>query len=78
MVGDLLLELGSAKITIGASNPFGVFLSGLFYGALKYGGSKLNLIQAPSEIVKVITGTIVFFIAISHVFKIKKRVRGAR
>ncbi|MBQ1931780.1 MAG: ABC transporter permease [Lachnospiraceae bacterium] len=69
---------GISVALIGASNPFGVLLSGLFYGALKYGGSKLNLIQAPSEIVKVITGTIVFFIAISHVFKIKKRVRGAR
>lgn len=65
---------GISVALIGASNPIGVFFSGLFYGALKYGGSKLNLIQAPSEIVKVITGTIVFFIAISHVFKfVRKR-----
>jgi simple sugar transport system permease protein len=42
---------GISVALIGASNPFGVLLSGLFYGALKYGGSKLNLIQAPSEIV---------------------------
>ena len=61
---------GISVALIGASNPIGVFFSGLFYGALKYGGSKLNLIKAPSEIIKVITGTIVFFIAISHVFKI--------
>ena len=64
---------GISVALIGASNPIGVFFSGLFYGALKYGGSKLNLIQAPSEIVKVITGTIVFFIAISHVFKVVRR-----
>ena len=61
---------GISVALIGASNPIGVFFSGLFYGALKYGGSKLNLIKAPSEIIKVITGTIVFFIAISHVFKV--------
>lgn len=61
---------GISVALIGASNPVGVFFSGLFYGALKYGGSKLNLVGAPSEIIKVITGTIVFFIAISHVFKV--------
>lgn len=64
---------GISVALIGASNPIGVLFSSLFYGALKYGGSKLNLIKAPSEIVKVITGTIVFFIAISHVFKITRR-----
>ena len=64
---------GISVALIGASNPIGVFFSGLFYGALKYGGGKLNLINAPSEIVKVITGTSVFFIAISHVFKITRR-----
>ena len=69
---------GISVALIGASNPIGVFFSGLFYGALKYGGSKLNLIQAPSEIVKVITGTIVFFIAISHVFKFTRKKKGGK
>ena len=69
---------GISVALIGASNPIGVLFSGLFYGALKYGGSKLNLIQAPSEIVKVITGTIVFFIAISHVFKIARKKKGGK
>ncbi len=69
---------GISVALIGASNPIGVFFSGLFYGALKYGGNKLNLIQAPSEIVKVITGTIVFFIAISHVFKIVRKKKGGK
>lgn len=60
---------GISVALIGASNPIGVFFAGLFYGALKYGGSKLNLIQAPSEIIDIIMGTVVFFIAISHVFR---------
>lgn len=58
---------------IGASSPIGCFFGGLFYGALKYGSAKLNLIGAPSEVIDIITGTIVFFIAISNVFKIRVR-----
>lgn len=53
---------------IGACNPFGVFAGGLFYGAVKFGGSRLNLVGAPSEVINVIMGTVVFFIAISHIF----------
>ena len=58
---------------IGASNPFGCLLGGLFYGGLKYGSQKLNLIGAPSEVINIITGTIVFFIAISDIFKFGKK-----
>ena len=32
----------------------------------------MNLIGAPSEVVNVIMGTVVFFIAISHIFKFRK------
>ncbi|MEG1958010.1 MAG: ABC transporter permease [Lachnospiraceae bacterium] len=60
---------GITVALIGASNPIGCIFAGLFYGAMKYGGSKLNLVGAPSEIVEIIMGCIVFFIAISHVFK---------
>ena len=49
---------GISVALIGASNPVGVFFAGLFYGALKYGGTKLNLIQAPSEVIDIITGTV--------------------
>jgi ABC-type uncharacterized transport system permease subunit len=69
---------GIIAALIGASSPLGVFFGGLFYGAIKFGGSKLNLIGAPSEVINVIMGTVVFFIAISHVFRfsIKKRKAG--
>ena len=60
---------GIIAALVGANNPLGVFMGGSFYGAVKYGGSKLNMIGAPSEVVNVIMGTVVFFIAISHVFK---------
>lgn len=60
---------GISVALIGASNPIGCVFSGLFYGIMKYGGSKLSFVNAPSEIVDIIMGTIILFIAISHVFK---------
>lgn len=59
---------GIVVALIGCSNPFGVFLAGIFYGALTYGGSKLNLVGAPTQLINIIVGTVVFFIAISTIF----------
>jgi simple sugar transport system permease protein len=60
---------GITVALIGASSPIGCIFAGLFYGAMKYGGSKLTLVNAPAEIVDIIMGCVIFFIAISHVFK---------
>ena len=69
---------GIVVALIGCSNPFGVFVAGLFYGALTYGGSKLNLVGAPTQLINVIIGTIVFFISISVIFSYLKNVRSKR
>jgi len=66
---------GIVVALIGCSNPFGVLIAGLFYGALTYGGSKLNLVGAPTQLISVIVGTVVFFIAISVIFENLKRIR---
>ena len=68
---------GIVVALIGVSNPFGVVLAGLFYGALTYGGSKLTLVGAPSQVVDIIVGTVVFFIAISCVFGYIKNLKKA-
>lgn len=60
---------GIVVALMGCSNPFGVLLAGIFYGALIYGGSKLNLVGAPTQLVNVIVGTVVLFIAISVIFE---------
>ena len=60
---------GIVVALIGCSNPFGVLIAGIFYGALMYGGSKLNLVGAPTQLINVIVGTVVFFIAISVIFE---------
>ena len=61
---------GITVALIGSSNPIGCIFSGLFYGAMKYGGSKLSIVKAPSEVVDIIMGCVVLLIAIAHVFKI--------
>lgn len=63
---------GIVVALIGCSNPFGVLAAGIFYGAITYGGSKLNLVGAPTQLINVIIGTIVFFISISIIFSYVK------
>jgi simple sugar transport system permease protein len=61
---------GIAVSLIGSSNPFGIILSGLFFGGLKYGGTKIQpRLGAPYEIVNIVLGTIVFFVAIPRLFR---------
>lgn len=60
---------GITVALIGSSSPIGCIFAGLFYGAMKYGGSKLSLVNAPAEIVDIIMGCVIFFIAVSHVLK---------
>lgn len=60
---------GITVALIASSNPLGCILSGIFYGAMKYGGLKLTTTGAPKEVLDIIMGTIVIFIAVSHVFK---------
>ncbi|MGL5438824.1 MAG: ABC transporter permease [Filifactoraceae bacterium] len=60
---------GISVALIAASNPLGVLLSGLLFGALKFGSYAIqSKIGAPSEIISIVIGIIVFFVAISKVF----------
>lgn len=59
---------GIVVALIGCSNPFGVLAAGIFYGSLRYSGGKLNLVGVPTQVVDIIIGTVVFFIAISTIF----------
>jgi simple sugar transport system permease protein len=61
---------GISVSMIGGINPIGALFSGVFFGGMKYGGSKLNLIQAPTELVNVIIGAIIYTIAIMGAFRL--------
>ena len=60
---------GITVALIASSNPIACIFAGIFYGAMKYGGGKLSLVNAPSEVVDIIMGIIILFIAISSLFK---------
>jgi len=61
---------GITVALIGSSSPVGCIFSGLFYGAMKYGGSKLSIVKAPSEVVDIIMGCVILFIAVSQIFRV--------
>jgi simple sugar transport system permease protein len=69
---------GISVSMIGGINPIGALFSGLFYGGMKYGGSRLNIIGAPSELVNVIIGVIIYSIAIMGAFRVLARFFKAR
>ncbi len=61
---------GITVALIGSSSPIGCIFAGLFYGAMKYGGSKLSIVKAPSEVVDIIMGCVILFIAVSQIFRV--------
>jgi simple sugar transport system permease protein len=68
---------GIAVSLIGNNTGAGSVLAGLLFGALKYGGSKIqDAINAPTEVIQIMVGTIILFIAmpklIKLIFSIKK------
>ena len=55
---------GIAVALIAGNSPVGCIFSGLFFAALTYGGPKIqNVLGAPREVVDIVIGTIIFFIA---------------
>ncbi|MCF7858700.1 MAG: ABC transporter permease [Candidatus Cloacimonetes bacterium] len=62
---------GIAVALIGNCTAIGSVFAGLLFGALKYGGTKIQpAMGAPSEIINIVIGTIVFFIAIPRMISL--------
>ena len=61
---------GFDGIAVALIANIGVIFSGLLFGAFKYGGTKMQSVGAPSEVISIIIGSIVYFIALVHVIKI--------
>lgn len=61
---------GIAVSLIGSATPIGTLLSGFFLGTLKYSGAKIqSALEAPSEVISIMIGAIIFFIAIPVFFE---------
>lgn len=74
---------GLAVALMAGGSPIGCIFAGLLFAGLNYGGGTIQLaIGAPSEIIDILIGTIVFFMALSTIIpmimnRINKK-RGAR
>jgi simple sugar transport system permease protein len=65
---------GIAVSLIGSNTPFGSLLAGFFLGTLKYSGQKIqSALGAPSEVILIMIGAIIFFIAIPNLWRRKRR-----
>jgi simple sugar transport system permease protein len=55
---------GITVAVLGSNNPFGCFAAGIFFGALRIGGNRMHQVaHVPAEMVSVIQGLIVLFVA---------------
>ncbi|EHJ01362.1 ABC-type transporter, integral membrane subunit [Clostridium sp. DL-VIII] len=62
---------GLSVALIAGSSPIGCIFGGLLYGGLLYGGQSVqSAIGAPSEIINIMIGTIVFFVALTRIVPI--------
>ena len=61
------------------TSPLGVIASALLFAGLQYGGSSIQAdLGAPSEIINIVIGTIIFFIAMSGAFRMLADYLGKR
>lgn len=59
---------GIAVAFIAGGSPVGCIFSGLLFGGLLYGGQSIQYeVGAPSEIINIMIGTIVFFVALTKI-----------
>ena len=59
---------GLSVALIAGSSPIGCIFAGLLFGGLLYGGQSVqSAIGAPSEIINIMIGTIVFFVALTTI-----------
>ncbi|MFP4378463.1 MAG: ABC transporter permease [Spirochaetales bacterium] len=62
---------GIAVSLIGNNTPFGNVFAGLLFGGLVQGGSRMQArLGAPSEIIDIVIGTIIFFVAIPNLVRV--------
>ena len=62
---------GMSVALIAGSSPIGCIFAALFYAGISYGGGSIqSSVGAPSEVINIMLGTIVFFIALTSILPI--------
>ncbi len=67
---------GIAVSLIGNNTGPGSVFAGFLFGALKYGGSKIqDAVGAPTEVINIVVGTIILFIAMPKLIQMLLKFR---
>lgn len=62
---------GLSVAFIAMSNPVGCIFAGLLFGALLYGGQQIQVdMGVPTEVINIIIGTIVYFVALTSIMPV--------
>lgn len=70
---------GIAVSLIGNNTGAGSVFAGILFGALKYGGSKIqDAMDAPTEIISIMVGTIILFVAMPNLIRLILQVKKGR
>jgi ABC-type uncharacterized transport system permease subunit len=70
---------GIAVSLIGNNTGAGSVFAGFLFGGLKYGGSKIqDAIGAPTEVINIMVGTIILFVAMPRVIQLILKSRGGK
>ncbi|MGB5987231.1 MAG: ABC transporter permease [Desulfobacterales bacterium] len=68
---------GIAVSLIGNNSGPGSVFAGLLFGGLKYGGSKIqDAMQAPTEVINIMVGTIILFVAMPKLIRLILTLKG--
>lgn len=70
---------GIAVALIGGSTSVGCILAGLLFGGLQYGGTSIQRdLGAPTEVISIVIGTIIFFVAMPKFIRLITAFRKAK
>lgn len=64
---------GIAVALIGNNTPLGVVLSAFLFGGITFGGMRMQVLGIPTEVINIVIGSIVFFIATYRIFEVVKK-----
>lgn len=73
---------GMAVSLLAANSPIGILFAAFLFGVLQVGAPGMNAAQVPSELVSIVTASIIFFVSVHYLIerfvKPKKQVKGGK
>ncbi len=62
---------GMAVSLLAANSPIGILFAAFLFGVLQVGAPGMNAAQVPSELVSIVTASIIFFVSVHYIIEIR-------